>query len=127
MYESRTETPLHSQKFVGRLLIHVGGSVQKLPRIENTGRIKGEFYAPMERIGFGGDSDVPPRFFGQTHPVLTRDATSQRDDTLKQLIEGPVARLALCWNRFIEHQVHMNIPVSGMPEAGHLNAVLFLE
>ncbi len=24
MYESRTETPLHSRKFVGRLLVHLG-------------------------------------------------------------------------------------------------------
>lgn len=30
MYESRTETPLHSRKFVGRLLIHVGVSMALL-------------------------------------------------------------------------------------------------
>jgi len=52
-----------------------GDQRQKLPRIENTGRIEGGLYTPMQRIGFGGDSDVPPRLFSQTHPVLTRDAT----------------------------------------------------
>ena len=81
----------------------------------------------MQRIGFGRDGDVPPGFLGQTHTVFARDAATQGDDALKQLVEGLIARRPLRRNGFIEHQVHVDIPITGMAEAGHLDAVLFLE
>ncbi len=71
--------------------------------------------------GQGLRSDLPGEVggFGQTYPMFTGQGASQLDDGLEQLFDRLVRFFLLTGNFFVKHNVHMDVPVAGMPETDH--------
>ena len=59
--------------------------------------------------------------------MLARDHAIVRDHPGKQFIQYRHPSFFMTFYLIVEHDIHMNVPVTGMTKTSHRHVVLFLE
>jgi len=81
----------------------------------------------MQCPDFAGDGERPPAFFGQADAMFAGDGAFPGDDFLEQFVQRRFPAADGRGIRFIEHDIHVDIPVTGMAEAGDRQVDLLLQ
>lgn len=82
----------------------------------------------VEFAEFRSRGGVPPAFLGKADAVLAGDRSAPSDDLREERVEDPLDLLGTLGLLFLgDHDIHMDVSIPGVTEAGDREAGLFLQ